>query len=194
MKSVAVDSSLVFIDPTILFMRLIVLVERSDSNIKYFDSDLTLYPLVLFKDYFMRHLVGSYPEASVLADILKTKQSHHKRKNWNLKDTDMNVEVETTNNEDQLLNKIIPLEGHVVIDGGALLHQVFWSGSTFKEVINKYHRHVSAKYKICKTVFEGYKSKATKNHEHVRREVYKPPCMDVLVDLNVNVVHSRKKY
>ena len=79
MKSVAVDSSLVFIDPTILFMRLIVLVERSDSNIKYFDSDLTLYPLVLFKDYFMRHLVGSYPEASVLADILKTKQSHHKR-------------------------------------------------------------------------------------------------------------------
>ena len=117
MKSVDVDSSLVFIDPTILFMRLIVLVERSDSNIKYFGSDLTLYRLVLFKDHFKRRPVGSYPEASMLADNLKTKQSHHKRKNWNLKDTDMDVEVETTNNDDQLLNKIIPLEDHMVIDG-----------------------------------------------------------------------------
>ena len=35
-KGVDVDSSLVFIDSTILVMHLIVLVERSGSNTKYF--------------------------------------------------------------------------------------------------------------------------------------------------------------
>ena len=35
-KGVDVDSSLVFIDPTILVIHLIVLVERSGSNTKYF--------------------------------------------------------------------------------------------------------------------------------------------------------------
>ena len=68
------DSSLVFIDPTILFMRLIVLVERSGSNTKYFGFELTSHPTSLFKDYFMRH-----PKKSVLEDVLKTKQSHHKK-------------------------------------------------------------------------------------------------------------------
>ena len=36
---------------------------------------------------------------------------------------------------EELLNKVILLETHVVIYYGALLHQAFWSGSTFKEVI-----------------------------------------------------------
>ena len=79
----------------------------------------------------MRHPMLSYP-ASVLADVQKTKQSRHERKNWNLKDTDMDGEVESTSNEEQLLNKVIPLEIHVVIDGRGLLHQVFWFWATFK--------------------------------------------------------------
>ena len=64
----------------------------------------------------------------------------------------MEIEAESTNNEDQLLNKVILLEDHVIIDGGALLHQVFWPGSTFQEVINEYRRYVSSKYKICQIV------------------------------------------
>ena len=71
----------------------------------------------------------------MLADVLKTKQSHHKRKNRVLRDEDMEIGEESTNNEDKLLHKVIPLETHVVTDGGALLRQVFWSGTTFKEVI-----------------------------------------------------------
>ena len=88
------DSSLVFIDLTILFVRLIVLVERSGSNTKYFGFELTPYPTSSFKDHFMRH-----PKKSVLADVLKMKQSHHKGKKRKLKDTDMEIEAETTNNE-----------------------------------------------------------------------------------------------
>ena len=61
-KVVHVDSCLAFIDPTKLF-------ERSDSNAKHFDFQLTLYSTALFKDHFMRHL-----KKSVFAYALKTLQ------------------------------------------------------------------------------------------------------------------------
>ena len=134
-KGLDVDSRLVFIDPIVLFMRLIVLVERPGSNTKYFGFELTPNPTSLFKDHFMRH-----PKKSVLADVLKMKQSHHKGKKRKFKDTDMEIEAESTNNEDQLVNKEILMEDHVIIDAGALLHQVYSSGSTFQEVINEYCR------------------------------------------------------
>ena len=82
------------------------------------------------------------------------------------------------------MNKVILLEAHVVIDGRALLHPVFWSGSTFKEVINEYRRYASSKCKICQIGFDGCKSKTTKVFKHARRETYNPPCADVLVDEN----------
>ena len=50
----------------------------------------------------------------------------------------MLTEAKGTNNEDQLLNKTISLETHVVLDDGGLLNQVFLSGSTFKEVMKEY--------------------------------------------------------
>ena len=53
--------------------------------------------------------------------------------------------------------------------------------------------HVSSKYKICQIVFDGYKSMTTKDHEHARREAYNPPCAEVLVNENVNVLHSCAK-
>ena len=48
----------------------------------------------------------------------------------------MEIEAERTNNEDQILIKVNFLKTHVVTDCGAVLHQVFWSGTTFKKVIN----------------------------------------------------------
>ena len=54
----------------------------------------------------------------------------------NLKDTDMKAGTKSTNNKDQLLNKVIPIVTHMVLHGGALLHQVFLSRSPFNEVIN----------------------------------------------------------
>ena len=61
-------------------MCLTVILERSDSDAKYFGLELTPYPTILFKDYFMRH-----PKISVLADALKTKKSHHKRQKKEVK-------------------------------------------------------------------------------------------------------------
>ena len=46
----------------------------------------------------MRHVKNS-----VLANVLKTKEAHHKRKKRNLNDADIEIETESTNNEDQLL-------------------------------------------------------------------------------------------
>ena len=94
----------------------------------------------------------------MLADALKTKQSHHIEKR-NLEDANMEIETENTNNEDQILIKVISLKTHVVTDCGAVLHQVFWSGTTFKKVINKYRRYLSPKYKIFQIVFDRYKKK-----------------------------------
>ena len=69
----------------------------------------------------------------------------------------MGIETPNTNNQDQLLNKIIPLDTHVVTDGGALLRQVFWFGATFKEVINKDRRYASSNNMILQIVFYEYK-------------------------------------
>ena len=63
-KGVDVDSGLVFIDPAVLVMRLMVLVDRSGSNTKYFGLYLTPYPTALFADHFMRHPKKSVLESS----------------------------------------------------------------------------------------------------------------------------------
>ena len=80
----------------------------------------------------------------MLADVLKTNQSHHKGKKENLMDGNRE--------EDQLLKKVILLEIHVENDDEALLRHVFWSGTAFKE-INKNRRYASSKY-IFQIVFD----------------------------------------
>lgn len=80
---------LVFIDPTILFMCLTVILERSDSDAKYFGLELTPYPTILFKDYFMRH-----PKISVLADALKQRNHIINDKKRKLKDNYMETKTE----------------------------------------------------------------------------------------------------
>ena len=58
-----------------------------------------------------------------------------------------------------------------VLDGGALLHKVRWTGCTiFGEVCERYVRYVANKYKTCTIVFDGYDhGLSTKDHEHTRR-------------------------
>ena len=63
----------------------------------------------------------------------------------------------------------------------------------FQKVINKYRRYVSSKYKTCQIVFDGYKL-TTKDHKHPRCEAYNPSCVDVLVNENVSVLHSREEF
>ena len=58
-----------------------------------------------------------------------------------------------------------------VLDGGALLHKVRWSGCTnFGDVCEQYVKYVQKKYTTCIIVFDGYSHvSSTKDHEHVRR-------------------------
>ena len=58
-KAVKINNETVHIDPTALFMRLIVLVDRADDMSKYFHYELTPIPCSLFKDSFMRHPIKS---------------------------------------------------------------------------------------------------------------------------------------
>ena len=58
-----------------------------------------------------------------------------------------------------------------VLDGGALLHKVRWSGCTnFGDVCEQYVKYVKKKHTTCIIVFNGYSHvSSTKDHEHVRR-------------------------
>ena len=65
-KSIVVDNQKVHINPSILFMRLVVIIERETETEKYFNYKLTAEPTSLFKCNFMRH-----PDKSSLAATLK---------------------------------------------------------------------------------------------------------------------------
>ena len=83
---------------------------------------------------------------SVLTDVLKTKQSHHKGKKRNLKDADIEIKAERTNTVDQLLIKVIPSETHVVIYCATLLcllPQVFWSGTLWNVMEQGSNKRIS---------------------------------------------------
>ena len=60
-KGVVDNHQTFHVDPTILSIRLLVLLERSDNAVRYFTYELTSYPTPLFQDYFMRQ-----PDKSLL--------------------------------------------------------------------------------------------------------------------------------
>ena len=59
----------------------------------------------------------------------------------------------------------------LVLDGGALLHKVRWSGYTnFGDVCEQYFKYVKKKYTTCIIAFDGYSHvSSTKDQEHIRR-------------------------
>ena len=65
-NGVKLDDEVVHINPNVLFSRLIVQVERSESMKSYFEYELTQIPTALFKDSKMRK-----SDKSSLAAILK---------------------------------------------------------------------------------------------------------------------------
>jgi len=58
-----------------------------------------------------------------------------------------------------------------VLDGGALLHRVYWNvGETYNEICSKYVSYVKGKYGLAVVVFDGYRSGSnTKDSTHSRR-------------------------
>ena len=54
-KGMQVGKQTICFDPTALFLRLIVLIERADDTMKFSSHELTSIPTFLFKDNFRRH-------------------------------------------------------------------------------------------------------------------------------------------
>lgn len=68
-KAVKIGTQTVHVDPLVLFMRLLVLVERAEKPDQYFSYELAPYPPSLFKDNYMRHI-----NKALLAQALKGKK------------------------------------------------------------------------------------------------------------------------
>ena len=64
-KGIEDGNQIIHVDPLILFMRLIVLVERSENTANHFAYELTHCPTSLFQDNFMWH-----PDKSDLMHVL----------------------------------------------------------------------------------------------------------------------------
>ena len=58
-----------------------------------------------------------------------------------------------------------------VLDGGAFLHKIRWSGcATFQDVCKQYVKYIKRKYAICTIAFDGYSDcLSMKDHEHIQR-------------------------
>ena len=177
-KAAKVSTSDIYIDPAILFIRLLVLVERSENPVSYFQYELTPYPASIFYGDYMRH-VNKVLLGHAITDKKKEKPKSRKKQKYEETEqvedegvSDENYPEDLTSQED--IDK--SNASKFVLDGGALLHHVTWKGSTFKEVVQDYISYVNFKYGLCTVVFDGYESISTKDHEHRRRAAQVPPC------------------
>ena len=125
---VKINKQNVNIDPTRLFTRLIVLLERCSDLTPYFQYELTPIPTSLFADNMMR----KPNKASLIQSLFG--------KDYQLIDQS---DIITTN-----VN---------VVDGGALLRKIVWKqGATFKDVVDSYRKCVKSNYGQATVVFDGY--------------------------------------
>ena len=118
----------VHIDPAILFVRLLVLVERSDDHISYFQYELTPYPASTFNGDYMRD-VNKDLLGHAITDRKKEKSKNGKKRKYEETEQvedegvrDENCPVDLTSQED--INT--SATSKIVLDKGALLHHVIW--------------------------------------------------------------------
>ena len=229
-KGVQLENRTIHVDPTISFLRLIVLIERTDDTEKYFGYELTPYPTALFKDKFMRH-----PDKAALAEALlnykKISKISQKRKGD--KDTngdpkrlkrkqrkvESNVEKSNDLSPEANLNNEMRQETKVkdymttdgkgtererdiitsnnaafTVDGGYLLHRVFWDGATFRDITKQYEKYLKVNYGVCTVVFDAYGKMAIKDHKHLRRLNSQQTSENVLVFEEGTVHYSKEKF
>ena len=158
-NKVNVEKKAVPINPSVLFTRLSALAGREDNVEKYFDFELTTYPMSLFKDGVMRK-----PDKASLRNLL------------------LGSESITTSPEVR------------VIDGGSLLHHVFWpSNVTFRDLLDHYVKSVRKDYGTCHIVYNGYSIPSVKDQEHVRRSA-KLKSKDIKFTLDMKVSVKREDF
>ena len=205
-KKITVENEQVYIDSDILFIRLIVLTERSEKMGDYFNYELSPEPTSLFKDSMMRK-----SNKSTLATYLITSYDKKKRR---LDKTDASsidgcpptkrmmcdtseLEVSRNLSEEFVKEKLQPagLKQHkYVIDGGAFLHHVSWRRNiSYRAVVRQYQSYLLTKYGRCTVVFDGYTS-STKDHEHDRRTNGGKGCADFVISENMPAHQSQHTF
>ena len=140
-NDVKVDGDIVQFEPHILFQKLAVAAERSDS----------IDPETIFK-----HELITIPKA-----LAKTPELLHEAQKSTLADT-----IWSTVNQNAAS---VPDGVRYVLDGGALLHRIPWSrGSTYEGILETYSNYVGTNYGEAVVVFDGYKEFTTKDMTHKR--------------------------
>ena len=81
-----------------------------------------------------------------------------------------------------------------IVDGGYLLHRVFWDGETFRDIIKQYEKYLKVSYGVCTVVFDGYGKMSIKDHDHLRRLNSQQASADVLVFEEGTVHYSREEF
>ena len=141
---VKIDEDVVYVDPQLLFQRLVSAVGNIyEDKSEVFKYELSSYPSSLFESStFLRQA-----NKSLLADEI-----------WKIVFIDMPGLAASDNLQ-------------YVLDGGALLQKIPWSrGSTFASIIGTYVRYITQRYRNPVVVFDGYVSgPSTKDVTHLRR-------------------------
>ena len=137
----------------------------------------------------MRHL-----NKALLASALKGESPQNQPRGKKRK-LDSQDERELSSDDSKISAEDIEVSrnSHFVIDGGALLHKVTWSGSTFEKVLEQYHSYVKSKYGTCTIVFDGYNKRSTKDHKHIRAQNCQT-CADLKVTKDTMVRHTREDF
>jgi hypothetical protein len=151
-KKITVGGKSVNLDSSILFDRLLLIVERSPDIEVNFLYELTTTPMALFKDSCLRKTAKSSLAKVLIKGI------------------------------DNSWNKFKASSPTYVLDGGCLLHKVKWSNSgTYSEVVSQYVTYVQKHFGLnCFIIFDGYCNGPTiKDHEHQKRAVKSCPDIDV---------------
>ena len=93
-------------------------------------------------------------------------------------------------------NCVITLESVYVLDGGALLHRVFWNKRLkFGEIIKDYVNYVRKNYGLCYVVFDGYDDPtSTKSSEHKRRKLTNGSSQDIIINIENEVPCSKERF
>lgn len=152
------------IDSKVMFNRMIAVAKREESIEQFFEIELTLEPMSMFKDGMMRK-----PDKPSLRKVLLPDSLSH------------------TCEE---INKQVTF----IIDGGALLHKVRWEkGIKFSEVGNLYLEYIQNQYNHAVAVFDGYDEEGTKSHEHLRRNSV-PQSTFVKIDPSNSIPFTQDQY
>ena len=157
---VSIEGLEIFVDPKLLFQRLIILAEGDQASLDdVLQHEMTSYPPSLFENVNMFRPANK----SQLSDgLLKMLSTEH------------------------IIREELP-EGynHYVLDGGSLLHRLHWpKRTTYSDLINIYAKYIRNKYSTATVIFDEYPSYPTiKDTVHMRRKAGTSRRVDFTPDM-----------